>query len=194
MSQLWLIRHGETEWSATRRHTGRTDVALSALGERQGALLGRRLAGCAFAAVLTSPLRRASDTCRIAGYGDRAQQDDDLREWDYGDYEGRTTEELRAHVPGWTIWEADVAGGEPVDEVGVRARRVIDRALAVQGDVALFAHAHLLRILAACWLGLPAVDGRCLALQTASVSVLGFEREQRVIALWNDVSHLGAVD
>jgi broad specificity phosphatase PhoE len=189
-SNLWLIRHGETEWSATGRHTGRTDIALTPRGERQGELVRQRLGGREFAAVLTSPLRRASDTCRIAGYGDHALTDDDLREWDYGDYEGRTTAEIRIGNPGWTIWGASVPHGESVDEVGVRADRVIARALGLQGDVALFAHAHFFRILAVRWIGLPAVAGRCFALKPASVSILGQEREQRVIELWNDVSHL----
>jgi broad specificity phosphatase PhoE len=194
MPKLWLIRHGETEWSASGRHTGRTDVALSPRGERQGERLRQRLAGQAFAAVWSSPLRRARDTCRIVGLGEGALTDDDLSEWNYGDYEGRTTAEIRKGAPGWTIWDAAVAGGESVDEVGARTDRVIARALAAEGDVALFAHAHLLRVLAARWLGLAAVAGRCFALQTASVSVLGHEREQRVIELWNDASHLVGSD
>jgi broad specificity phosphatase PhoE len=190
MPRLWLIRHGETEWSADGRHTGRSDIALTPLGERQGAALRQRLAGHDFAAVLTSPLRRAQETCRIAGYGERALTDGDLREWDYGDYEGRTTAEIRKELPGWTVWDAPIPHGESLADVGARTERVIARALAAQGDVALFAHAHLLRILAACWLGLAPVAGRSFALRPASLSVLGFEREQRVIELWNDVSHL----
>jgi broad specificity phosphatase PhoE len=194
MSSLWLIRHGETEWSASARHTGRTDVPLTPRGERQGERLRQRLAGHAFAVVLTSPLRRARDTCRIAGFGDAARNDDDLLEWDYGIYEGRTTAEIRGEQPHWSIWDSSVPQGETVDEVGVRADRVIARALAVQGDVACFAHAHLLRILAARWIGLAAVTGHSFALRPASLSVLGHEREQRVIELWNDVSHLAAND
>jgi broad specificity phosphatase PhoE len=188
--RLWLIRHGETEWSASGRHTGRSDIALTPRGEREGERLRRRLSGQAFALVLTSPLRRARETCRLAGFSDRAETEDDLLEWDYGPFEGRTTAEIRTGRPGWTIWQSDVPGGESVDAVGARADRVIVRALAAQGDAALFAHAHLLRILAARWLGLPALSGRSFALRPASLSVLGHERETRVIESWNDVSHL----
>jgi broad specificity phosphatase PhoE len=184
-SVLWLIRHGETPWSVTGQHTGRTDVALTAEGERQAAALGRRLAGRRFALVLTSPLGRARETCRIAGYGDAAVTTDDLLEWDYGDYEGRTTADIRHERPGWSVWTAGVPGGETVEAVGVRARRVIERARSAGGDVALFGHAHALRILAACWLGLAPAEGRLLRLDTASVSVLGYERESPVIVRWN---------
>jgi broad specificity phosphatase PhoE len=183
--QIWLVRHGETEWSLSGRHTGRTDVPLTDTGRRQAESLGRHLAGRAFALVLTSPLGRARDTCRLAGFGDTAEVTDDLREWDYGIYEGVTTAEVRAREPGWSIWTTSIAEGETVDQVGERARRVIDRVQAASGDVALFAHAHVLRILAACWIGRPAIDGRLFALGTASISVLGHERETRVIAVWN---------
>ncbi|MBW6455669.1 MAG: histidine phosphatase family protein, partial [Trueperaceae bacterium] len=150
---VWLLRHGETPWSLTGRHTGRTDIGLTKRGERQAQALGRRIAGRPFALVLTSPLARAHDTCRIAGYGDVAEVDDDLQEWDYGDDEGRTTAEIRRERPGWTIWEAGARGGEDAAGVGERAERVIARARAAGGDVALFAHGHLLRVLAARWLG-----------------------------------------
>jgi probable phosphoglycerate mutase len=190
MSNLWLIRHGETAWSAAGRHTGRTDIALTPRGERQGERLRRRLGGHAFALVLTSPLRRARDTCRIAGYGDGARSDADLSEWDYGGYEGRTGAEIRIENPNWTLWDAGVPGGETAAEVGARVDRVLARALGTSGDVALFAHAHLLRVLAARWLSLAPAAGRSFALAAASVSVLGRESEQPVIALWNDVSHL----
>jgi len=188
--ELWLIRHGETEWSATGRHTGRTDVPLTAVGQRQAAALGRRLAGRSFALVLVSPLIRAFETCRIAGYGDVAQFTDDLLEWDYGVYEGRTTVDIRTEVPGWTIWTGNPPGGETIEQVGRRITTVIDRATAAGGDVALFAHGHVLRVLAACWLGLPPRAGRLLALDTASLSVLGYERETRVITTWNQDWHL----
>ena len=135
--------------------------------------------------MLTSPLGRARETCQLAGYGEAAQVTDDLREWDYGIYEGRTTAEVRAGEPGWSIWTTSIAEGESVDHVGERARRVIERAAAAGGDVALFAHAHVLRILAACWIGRPAIDGRLFALAPASISVLGHERETRVISVWN---------
>ena len=187
---LWLIRHGETEWSVAKRHTGRTDIALTATGERQAAALGRHLARRAFALVLCSPLQRARETCRLAGYSDVATCTDDLLEWDYGAYEGRTTSEIRTEVPGWSIWTGGVPGGETIDQVGNRAEQVIKQALAVDGDVALFAHAHILRILTACWLGLSPAAGRLFALNTASVSVLGHERETRVISVWNQDWHL----
>jgi probable phosphoglycerate mutase len=141
--------------------------------------------------ILTSPLVRASDTCRIAGYGATAAPEADLREWDYGTFEGKTTAEIRVREPNWTIWEAGAPGGETPDEVAARADRVIARARAVDGDVALFAHGHLLRVLAARWVGLPPASGGSLALDTASLSVLGLERERRVIRHWNEICHLG---
>ena len=183
--EIWLIRHGETEWSASGRHTGRTDVPLTPAGRRQAETLGRYLAGRPFALVLASPLGRARETCRLAGYESVARMSEDLREWDYGIYEGRTTADIRVTAPGWSIWTSPVPEGESVDQVGARARRVIDQALEAGGDVALFAHAHVLRILAACWIGRPPGDGRAFALATASVSVLGWERETRVIQRWN---------
>jgi probable phosphoglycerate mutase len=183
--QIWLVRHGETEWSRHGQHTGRTDIPLTPAGQHQARALGRHLAGHRFALVLTSPLGRARETCRLAGYGDTAQVTDDLREWDYGVYEGRTTAAIRLEQPGWSIWTGPVPEGESVERVGERARRVIDRAEAAGGDVAIFAHAHILRILAACWIGQPPIDGRLFALETASISVLGYERETRVIQIWN---------
>jgi broad specificity phosphatase PhoE len=183
--ELWLIRHGETEWSAAKRHTGRTDIALTPTGECQAAALGRSLVGRRFALVLCSPLCRARETCRLAGYGDVASVTDDLLEWDYGIYEGRTTEEIRQEQPDWSIWTTSVPKGESIEQVGRRAQRVIQRTLDVGGDVVLFAHAHILRILAACWLGLPPDAGRFFALRTGSISVLGYERETRVITTWN---------
>ena len=186
--EIWLLRHGETEWSLSGQHTGRTDVPLTSTGRRQAEALGRHLGGRSFALVLTSPLARARETCRLAGYATHAEATDDLREWDYGIYEGRTTAAIRAVEPGWSIWTSPVPEGESIDQVGARARRVIDRAVAAgerAGDVALFGHGHLLRILAACWIGRPPGDGRLFALATASVSVLGWERETRVIQRWN---------
>ncbi len=188
--ELWLIRHGETEWSATRRHTGRTDVALTPTGERQAAALGRHLAGRPFALVLCSPLQRARETCRLAGYGGVAKFTNDLLEWDYGVYEGRTTSEIRKEVAGWSIWTGRVPGGETIEQVALRAERAIKQALAAEGHVALFAHAHILRILTSCWLGLPPDASRLFALDTASLSVLGYERETRVITVWNQDWHL----
>ena len=190
MSDLWLLRHGETPWTLLGRHTGRTDLELTSRGRQQAALLGRRLGARPFALVLTSPLTRAHETCRLAGYGEAAQTEPDLLEWDYGAYEGRTTAEIRAERPGWAIWEAGVPGGEAIEQVASRADRVIARAAAAEGDVALFAHGHLLRILAARWLGLAGGAGGALALDTTSVSVLGLERGRRVIRHWNEVCHL----
>lgn len=183
--ELWLIRHGETEWSAAKRHTGRMDIPLTPTGERQAAALSRSLAGRPFSLVLCSPLQRARETCRLAGYGDVASMTDDLLEWDYGVYEGKTTQEIRLEQPGWSIWTATVSNGESTEQVGRRAQQLIRRSLETEGDVILFAHAHILRILAACWLGLPPDAGRLFVLRTASISVLGFEHGTRVITRWN---------
>ena len=183
--EIWLIRHGETEWSLSGQHTGRTDLPLTAAGVREAKELGRYLAGRPFALVLTSPLQRAHETCKLAGYGGVAQIEPDLSEWDYGAYEGRTSAQIQESVPGWTIWTSPVPQGETIQQVAARASRVIERAVKAGGHVALFAHGHLLRILTACWLGLPPDAGRFFALGTASVSVLGYERETRVIARWN---------
>jgi len=187
-TELWLVRHGETEWSLSGKHTSRTDVALTEHGRRRAEELRDFLAGVKFDAVLTSPMRRARETCAIAGFGDVAVVDEGLKEWDYGVYEGRTTAEIRAEIPGWSVWKDEIVGGETVEHVGVRADGVIGRALALGGDggrVALFAHAHILRMLAARWIGLAADGGRLLALGTGSVSVVGWERETRVIVNWN---------
>ncbi|HLY16028.1 MAG TPA: histidine phosphatase family protein [Bryobacteraceae bacterium] len=184
-SRIWLIRHGETEWTVSGQHTGRTDIPLTAAGEQHARRIGEYLAGKQFALVLTSPLQRARETCRLAGYGGIAQIDADLSEWDYGAYEGRTSTQIQHDAPGWTIWTAPVPGGETIQQVAARAQRVIGRAAPAEGDVALFAHGHLLRVLTACWLGLPPDAGRFFALGTASVGVLGYERETRVIARWN---------
>ena len=186
--QVVLVRHGETEWSHDRRHTGRTDLALTATGLRQADALADALSGFVFARVLCSPLQRALETCRRSGLFDRAEICDDAVEWDYGVYEGRRTSDINEEIPGWSVWTHDIVGGESVADVGARADRVIAAAVAVDGDVAVFGHAHLLRILAARWIGLSAVDGRSFVLDTASVSVLSFEREQRVIGRWNAIT------
>ena len=183
--ELWLIRHGETEWSVSGAHTGRTDIPLTAAGRAQASAIGRYLEGRAFALVLTSPLTRARETCELAGFGGRAQADANLREWDYSDCEGRTTHEIREQTPGWSLWVDGPRGGETVDQVARRAEAVSARATAVSGDVALFAHGHVLRILAARWLGLEPAAGRLFALATASMSTLGYEHETRVITRWN---------
>ena len=183
--RLWLVRHGETEWSASGQHTGRTDLPLTATGEQRARAVGSLLAGRRFALVLTSPMRRAVDTCRLAGYGGQATVDSDLVEWDYGAYEGRTTHEIQSERPGWFLWRDGVPSGESIDQVAARAQAVIDRALSSSGDVLLFAHGHILRILTACWLELPPSDARLFALSTATVSTLGYERDQCVISTWN---------
>jgi broad specificity phosphatase PhoE len=186
VSELWLLRHAETEWSRSGRHTGRTDVPLTDAGRARAAELGRRLTGHTFAAVLSSPLSRAVDTCRLAGLGDAMDTTDDLLEWDYGDYEGATTAEIRAARADWYLWRDGCPGGEIAAAVGVRVDRVIARAVAADGDVALFAHGHVLRALGARWIGLDAAEGGRLALCTGSICVLGFERDVRVIWRWND--------
>jgi len=183
--ELWLIRHGETAWSLSGQHTSRTDIPLTGHGKVRAKEIHDYLAGRPFSLVLTSPRQRAQDTCRIAGYADVAQIDDNLSEWDYGSYDGRTTAEIRAERPGWSIWDDGVLDGETIEQVATRAQAIIERSLAAGGQVALFSHAHFLRILAATWLGLDPREGKLLALGTGSISRLGFERETRVILSWN---------
>ena len=184
-SQLWLVRHGETEWSASGQHTGRTDLPLTLEGKRQAREIATFLGCRAFALVLTSPLQRARETCQLAGYGDSAIIDANLREWDYGDYEGRTTPQIQIERPGWSVWRDGVIGGESLEQLASRAQKVIDRVLSSSADVLVFAHGHILRVLTACWLGLPPEAGRLFALGTASVSILGYEHDTRVITQWN---------
>jgi broad specificity phosphatase PhoE len=180
-----VVRHGETEWSVALRHTGRTDVALTEAGERDARALGECLGEWTFARVLVSPLQRARDTARLAGFGGTAHPRPDLMEWDYGEYEGRTTAEIRTERPDWLLWRDGVPDGESVEHVGERADRVLEEVRTVEGDVALFAHGHVLRILAARWLGLPPDRGRSLALGTGTIGVLGYERETPVLLRWN---------
>jgi probable phosphoglycerate mutase len=181
---VWLVRHGETEWSRKRLHTSVTDVPLTPAGVAAGRALGERLARRELALVLTSPRVRARQTAELAGFSD-ALVDDDLVEWAYGDYEGISTSEIRETDPGWTIWSRPAPGGESAAEVGDRVDRVIARARAVEGDVLLFGHAHALRALTARWLGQPVADGRLYRLDTGTISVLGYERETPVIDRWN---------
>jgi probable phosphoglycerate mutase len=183
--EVVLVRHGETEWSRSGRHTGRTDIPLTEEGRRQARLAGESLRAFKFTLVLASPLRRAAETCELAGLGAGAVVRAELVEWDYGDYEGRQTADIRNERPGWSLWRDGVPGGETADEVGARVDRVIEDILAVEGDVAIFAHGHVLRVLAARWLGLPPREGRLLALDTATMCILGYERETPVIRLWN---------
>ncbi len=193
MTDLLLVRHGETEWSSSGRHTGRTDVPLTAVGRHQADQIAAKLRGRKIAAVWSSPLQRALETCRRALPGREPTVNDDLVEWDYGDYEGITTAEVRRNIVGWTVWTHPITGGESIGQVGERADSVISRALEVDGNVSLFAHGQFLRILAARWIGLSADAGRLLALDTATVSTLGFERETRVIRYWNESCHLRVV-
>jgi broad specificity phosphatase PhoE len=188
--EVVLARHGETEWSLSGRHTGRTDVPLTENGVRHAKALGRRLAGRSFDAVFTSPMSRARETCRLAGFVDDAQVRDELLEWDYGEYEGVTTAEIREQRPDWLLWRDGCPGGETAAEVGARVDRLIAELRSIDGDVALFAHGHVLRVLAARWAELPPERGGALYLSTATLSILGYEREVPVIRLWNDSSHL----
>jgi len=190
---IHLARHGETAWSLTGQHTGLTDLPLTERGERNGRRLGERLAGLTFAKVFTSPLQRAARTCELAGFGSVAEVDRDLVEWNYGKYEGLRTAEIRAKHPDWQLFRDGCPGGELPDQVGARADHVVSRVRAIRGDVLIFSSGHLLRVLAARWLGLEAAAGRFFTLVTASVSVLGYENSlsQPVIRLWNDIRHVG---
>jgi broad specificity phosphatase PhoE len=188
--ELWLIRHGETAWSISGAHTGLTDLPLTEEGERKARALRAKLAGRNFALVLASPLERARRTCELAGFGAAAQIEPNLSEWNYGAYEGLSTDDIHRERPGWSLFRDGVPGGETIEQVAVRARAVIKRAVAANGDdadgdVALFAHGHILRILAACWLGVPPDSARFFFLGTAGISTLGYERETRVIVRWN---------
>jgi probable phosphoglycerate mutase len=184
-NEIVLVRHGETEWSRSGRHTGRTDVPLTERGREQAVALAEALGGRTFELVLTSPLARAADTARLAGFGEVAQTRPDLREWDYGAYEGRTTADIREERPGWSLWRDDAPGGETAAEVAERADRVIDELRSLDSDALVFAHGHLLRVLTARWLRLEASDGRLFALDPATISILGYERETPVIRVWN---------
>jgi len=184
-SRCVLIRHGETEWSLTGRHTGRTDLPLLPEGEAQARALAPTMAAYQFAAVLCSPLLRARATCALAGLGEGAVTDDDLAEWDYGSYDGVTTAEIRAERAGWDLFSDGAPGGETADQVGARVDRVIERVRAVDGDVACVAHSHVLRVLAVRWIGLPPTAGRSLVMGPAAYSELGWEREHPVITHWN---------
>lgn len=192
LANVYLARHGETAWSLSGQHTGRTDLPLTERGEGNARALGRRLRGRAFARVLTSPLQRAARTCELAGFGERADIDPDLVEWDYGRYEGRRTVDIHAERPGWLLFRDGCPGGETPEQVGARADRVIARLRAVQGDALVFSSGHFLRVLAARWLGLEAAAGRYFLLGTASLSILGYEHDvtEPAIRLWNDARHV----
>jgi len=185
--EIVLVRHGETAWTLSGQHTSRTDIPLTDVGRRQAERLAHHLTGRDFDLVVTSPLQRATETCRLAGFGGVAERYDDATEWEYGAYEGRRTAEIRREVPGWSLWRDGVPDGETAAEIALRADRVIDRTQQAAGDTLIFSHGHFLRVLAARWLGLDPSEGRLLALDPASISVLGWEREQRVLRRWNDV-------
>jgi broad specificity phosphatase PhoE len=189
---IYLARHGETAWTLSGQHTGRTDLPLTESGERNGRALGTRLRGLAFAKVFTSPLQRASKTCELAGFGGSAEIDPDLMEWDYGRYEGRRTAEIHVERPDWQLFRDGCPGGESPSEIGARADRVVSRVRGVPGDVLLFSSAHFLRVLAARWLGLEPAGGRYLLLSTAALCALAYEHNlaEPAIRLWNDTHHL----
>lgn len=190
---VYLVRHGETAWTISGQHTGLTDLPLTAAGERSAAELGERLSQSVFEHVFTSPLRRARRTCELAGFGGNVTILDDLVEWNYGVYEGKTTEEIRRERPSWDLFRDGCPGGESVPEVSARADRIVNRLRALNGNALLFSSGHFLRVLAARWLGLEAVAGQFLLLSTATVSILGYERDRShpVIRLWNDSAHHG---
>jgi len=188
---VYLVRHGETAWSRTGQHTSFTDLSLTQQGEQEARRVGQRLANLQFAKVFTSPLKRAADTCELAGFGARAEIDPDLVEWNYGKYEGRKTVDIHAEAPDWQLFRDGCPGGENPAQVGGRADRVLTRVRTVRGDVLIFSSGHFLRVLAARWLGFEPGGGKFFTLSTASVSVLGFENNvtQPVLRLWNDTSH-----
>jgi probable phosphoglycerate mutase len=187
LSAAYLCRHGETEWAKTGQHTGLTDLPLTARGEDEARRLGERLKGLKFAQVFTSPLRRAHRTCELAGFGDRAVVDADLVEWDYGRYEGRTSLEIRREQPDWHIFEHGCPGGESVADVAARADRMVERLRTVEGDALVFSSGHFLRMLTARWVGLPPTGGAAFHLDTASLSIVAYERalHEPVVRLWN---------
>ncbi len=193
LNLVYLARHGDTAWSLSGQHTGLTDLALTPLGERNARRLGERLRGLAFAKVFTSPLQRAARTCELAGFGAVAETEPDLVEWDYGNYEGRTSAEIRAARPDWRLFRDGCPGGESPAQVVARADRVIARVRAIESDVLLFSSGHILRVLAARWLGLDASGAALLVLGTATLSALGYEhnRDEPAIRLWNEARHVG---
>jgi broad specificity phosphatase PhoE len=190
---IWLARHGETAWSLSGQHTGLTDLPLTERGARNARQLGERLQGLTFAKVFTSPLQRAARTCELAGFGAVAEVDRDLLEWNYGDYEGRTSADIHRERPDWQLFRDGCPGGELPSQVGARADRVVSRVRAIEGDVLIFSSGHFLRVLAARWLGLEAAGGQHFLLGTASLSALGYEHNlsQSVIRLWGETSHVG---
>jgi probable phosphoglycerate mutase len=192
LPEIYLARHGETAWTISHQHTGRSDIPLTERGERNAGSLGERLRGMVFAKVLVSPLQRARRTAELAGFGSVAQIDPDLTEWDYGRYDGKTSAEIHRERPDWSLFRDGCPGGESVEAIGARADRVIAKLRAIEGQVLLFGHGHFFRVVTARWLGLPPSDGRLYFLSTASLSLLGYEhsRDEPVIRLWNDDRHV----
>ena len=190
---IYLARHGETAWSVSGQHTGRTDIPHTERGDLNARRLGERLGGLTFAKVLTSPLQRARRTCELAGYGSVAEVDADLLEWDYGKYEGRTSAQIHAINPEWDLFRDGCPGGEKPQDVGARADRIVQRVRAVRRDVLLFSSGHFLRVLAARWLGLEPGAGRYFLLGTASLSALSYEHNEShpAIRFWDDTRHVG---
>jgi probable phosphoglycerate mutase len=189
LPRAYLARHGETAWTLSGQHTGRTDIPLTPRGEADARRLGERLHGQTFALVLTSPLQRARRTCDLAGFGDQCHTDADLCEWNYGEYEGLTSAEIRKRDPNWRLFRDGCPGGETADQVGVRADRLVARVRSAAGDVLLFAHGHLLRVLTARWLGLPADAARLFLCDPTSLGVLGYEHDRNdepALRLWNE--------
>jgi probable phosphoglycerate mutase len=191
LPEVYLARHGETAWTITRQHTGRTDLPLTGRGEDNARGLGERLRGRAFDRVFVSPLQRARQTCELAGFGDRAVSVADLTEWDYGTYEGLRTDEIRRERPGWSLFRDGCPGGESVEAVGARADRVIEQLRSLPGHVLVFGHGHFFRVLAARWVGLAPGEARHFVLGTAALSILGYEHglNEPAILLWNDDRH-----
>jgi broad specificity phosphatase PhoE len=189
---IYLARHGETEWSISGQHTGLTDLPLTGRGERNARSLGRRLEGLKFSKVFTSPLQRAIRTCELAGFAQMAEVDHDLVEWNYGEFEGRTSADISRENPDWQLFRDGCPGGESPAQVGDRADRVVNRARAIRGDVLIFSSGHFLRVFAARWLGIEPAGGRFFSLNTASLSALGYEHSlsEPVIRLWNDTRHV----
>lgn len=186
--KIYLVRHGETEWTLSGQHTGFSDIPLTANGEKQAEKIGKKLRGHTFGSILTSPLQRAERTCAIAGFSKAAKPDRDLVEWNYGDFEGLTSQEIRKTHPHWTIFSDGAPRGESVTDVGDRADRVLAKIQPLQGDVVLFSHGHFLRVLAARWLQLSPQEGRLFALDPGSISILGFEKGLPVLFLWNEAN------
>lgn len=187
MRDIWLIRHGETAWSLSGQHTGRTDLDLTDRGRDEARSLVGRLKSIEFDEVYSSPLKRAKETANLAGYSETALRPD-LMEWDYGELEGLTTPEIRQSIPNWEIWSGPIPGGESLEAVAERTRRFLGEVEGRQGRIAVFSHGHLLRVLASCWLKLKPENGRLFALSTASVSVLGTDQQHNVVRSWNMVA------